>query len=49
LGGWLFFFQLQTQRERRTGESKPMLLLSTKEITIGNSVVKLYSIDGGKI
>jgi hypothetical protein len=48
-GGRLFFFQLQTQRERRTGESKPMLLLSTKEITIGNSVVKLYSIDGGKI
>ena len=26
-----------------------MLLLSTKQITIGNGVVKLYSIDGGKL
>ena len=26
-----------------------MLLLSTKQITIGNGVVKLYSLDGGKL
>ena len=26
-----------------------MLLLSTKQVTIDNRVVKLYSIDGGKI
>ena len=36
-----FVFPMQTQLERRTGERKPC--------TIGNSVVKLYSIDGGKI
>ena len=26
-----------------------MLLLSTKQLTIGNGVVKVYSIDGGKL
>ena len=44
-----FLFPVANPTRAAYRREKAMLLLSTKEITIGNTVVKLYSIDGGKI
>jgi hypothetical protein len=40
---------LQTGIDRHKGESKFMLLLETKFVAVGESRVKVYSVDGGKL